>query len=120
MRVEKSRKIPRERMLFTLDDIKKVEHSIFARFLDAESRLMPVFDLFFPTYFFPLPPPQELLNAAHAIEALHRATVGGQYQSDEDYASGLKRQLLQASLNHCPKSFEAASVGNSISFINIR
>ena len=82
-------------MLFTLDELKRSNCSVFQGFLNAESRLEPVFDLFFPTYFFELPPPQELLNMAHAIEAFHRTTIGGQYQSDEEYESGLKKLLSE-------------------------
>ncbi len=69
---------------------------------------MPVFELFFPTYFFDLPPPQELLNLAHAIEALHRSTIGGQYQSDVEYQTGLQANLLAALPPSIPSDFRAS------------
>jgi len=83
-------------MPFTLVDMLNSKVDAFAQFLKVEDQLNPAFELFFPTYFFDLPPPQELLNMAHAIEALHRATIGGQYESDQEYSRGLKQRLLSA------------------------
>lgn len=93
---DEPRKVEPEEMLFTLRDLQRAQQSIFGRFLEEESRLEAVFDLFFPTYFFDLPPPQELLNMAHAIEAFHRATIGGQYLADAEYENGLKQSFLAA------------------------
>ena len=93
---DERRKVEPEEMLFTLRDLQRAQQSIFGRFLEQESRLEAVFDLFFPTYFFDLPPPQELLNMAHAIEAFHRATIGGQYLGDAEYENGLKQSFLAA------------------------
>jgi ApeA N-terminal domain 1 len=97
-----------EAMLFTLPDLQEEQRGVFARFLQAEALLQPVFELFFPAYFFDLPPPQELLNMAHALEAFHRATVGGQYQTDEDYEAGLKQILINAIPSDLAPDFRAS------------
>jgi hypothetical protein len=91
------REINAEDMLFTLRDLEPQPAKTFETFLTVRERLQPVFDLFFPTYFYPdMPPPQQFLNLVYATEALHRVTVGGQYQTDEDYESGLKKELHDA------------------------
>ncbi len=91
------REIHAEGMLFTLRDLEPHSAKTFEKFLDVQEKLKPVFDLFFPTYFYPdMPPPQEFLNLVYATEALHRITIGGQYQSDSEYESGLKKKLQNA------------------------
>jgi hypothetical protein len=95
-RAEPTRDVRPEAMLFTLADLRDTQEGLLVRFLDAQTLLQPVFELFFPTYFLRMPAPQELLNLAHAVEAFHRVTVGGQYQTDTEYEGGLKQTLLNA------------------------
>lgn len=93
----RAREVHAEDMLFTLRDLQPDPVAMFERFLDVQQELKPVFELFFPTYFYPeMPPPQQFLNLAHAIEAFHRTTVGGEYQGEEEYSNGLKKRLQQA------------------------
>jgi hypothetical protein len=90
-------KIHREQMLFSLPDLLPNANKVFQSFLDVEQRLSAVFDLFFPTVFFPeMPPPQVFLNLAHSIEAFHRATIGGEYQTAAEYRNGLEQIFRRA------------------------
>jgi hypothetical protein len=57
-----------------------------------------------------LPPPQEFLNCAHAIEAFHRAVIGGQYLEDAEYESGLKKILLRALPSELNPDFRSSLV----------
>jgi len=95
-----------EAMLFTLRDLGVIPTETFKRFLAVEDKLKAVFDLFFPTYFFPdLPPPQLFLNLVHAVDAFHQAAIGGQYDSDEEYEQGLKKRLQEAVSSQVPADF---------------
>src|SRR5437870_5645114 len=100
------RKIQSENMLFTLRDSLPTPASASDRFRGTEQKLKAVFDLFFPTYFYPdMAPPQQFLNLVHATEAFHRATVGGQYQDDQQYENGLKKRLQKALPADLPEEF---------------
>jgi ApeA N-terminal domain 1 len=86
-----------EQMLFRLQDLLPRPEEVLHRFREVESSLAPVFELFFPTYFFPdMTPPQEFLNLAHGLEAFHRGVHGGKYQTDDEYRDGLQQTLLRA------------------------
>jgi hypothetical protein len=105
-------------MLFTLRDIEPQPAKTFERFLTVQEKLKPVFDLFFPTYFFPdMPPPQQFLNLTHAIEAFHRVTVGGQYQTDLQYENGLKRKFQEVIPADLPQEFQQ-SLGTKLKFLH--
>lgn len=90
------RDIDTRNMLFTLSQVLNNDVPAFQQFLEKEDVLAPVFDLFFPAYFFDLPPPQELLNMAHAVEAFHRATIGGEYMPEAEYRAEIRTHLLDA------------------------
>src|SRR5205085_11828188 len=116
--VESLEKVHPEQMLFSLGDLAPNPNAVVEAFLNAEQRLTSVFDLFFPTYFFPdMPPPQVFLNLAHAIEAFHRVTIGGQYQTDEHYRAGLQQILHHAIPDDIAKDFRE-SLQNKLRFLH--
>jgi hypothetical protein len=94
-----------ETMLFTLRDLEPAPEKTFERFLEVEGRLKAVFELFFPTYFFELPPPQLFLNLVHAVDAFHQTVIGGQYETDEEYEHGLKKRLQKTISSECRIDF---------------
>lgn len=114
----RTRDVHAEDMLFTLRDLQPTPAATFESFLHAQQELKPVFDLFFPTYFYPeMPPPQQFLNLAHAVEAFHRITVGGQYQNDEEYSRGLKNKLQHAIPTDVSEDFRQ-SLDTKLRFLN--
>jgi ApeA N-terminal domain 1 len=91
-----AKEIFREEMLFALQDLGEGSGATLQSFLEAEQQLRPVIDLLLVNYFHPqLPIPQEFLTYLNAIQLFHRTQIGGQYLSDEEYAT-VKKRLMDA------------------------
>jgi hypothetical protein len=86
------REIRPERMIFTLEDLRTESGPTLEKFLIAEQRLRLVFQSFFLPYFFSnIPIPLQFLNHVHTLEALHRTTIGGKYESGAEFQKFLKK-----------------------------
>jgi hypothetical protein len=85
------------KMLFTLPSLSSEPAEFVDRFFAKRSQLQPTLDLYLSSlYNSEMPIRERFLTLSHAIEAYHRAFIGGKYQSDEDFEKGVKKNLLNA------------------------
>src|SRR5207247_4995939 len=83
-------------MPFTLAVLQPRPADVVHTYLDKYAKLVPVCELYFSTlYNQDMPTRQRFLSLAHAVEAYHRAFIGGKYMPDEDYERDLKPVFLQ-------------------------
>jgi hypothetical protein len=84
-------------MLFTLPDLLPKPETYLGNYFGKLHKMHPVCALYFSTLYNPeMFLEQRFLSLAHAVEAYHRAMIGGKYLSDEEYESGLKQTFLNA------------------------
>lgn len=92
--------------------------SCLKRYFDKHKLLKPVYDLYFSTvYNADMYLHQRFLALAHAIEAYHRVSVGGNYQSSDEYRNGLFNILCGALPKDLDKNFRA-SLKNKFEHLN--
>ena len=109
--------IPQD-MQFCLGDLKPEPSEFVKRFFDKHQLLEPVCDLYFSTlYNREMYVQQRFLALAHAIEAYHRAFVGGKYQSDDEYRKGLQKILWDAIPKNLGADFRA-SLKNKLKYLH--
>jgi len=85
------------RMPFSLSDLDPDPAAILAAYLDKHAKLDPVYDLYFSTlYSREMPTRQRFLSLAHALEAYHRAFIGGKYVTDDEYERTIKPAFLRS------------------------
>ena len=113
----KERLKPHE-MQFCLEDLKPDKTKFIKRFFDKHQLLEPVCSLYFSALYKPdMYVNQRFLALAHAIEAYHRAFVGGKYQSNEDYRDGLQKVLWDAIPQDIDRDFRA-SLKNKLRYLH--
>jgi hypothetical protein len=84
-------------MPFTLVGIQPRPADVVRIYLERHAKLVPVFELYFTTlYNQDMPTRQKFLSLAHAVEAYHRAFIGGKYMADDEYERDVKPVFLQA------------------------
>ncbi|HNX52231.1 MAG TPA: hypothetical protein PKI68_00645 [Pontiellaceae bacterium] len=105
-------------MQFCLGDLMPAATAYFERFFDKYQLLEPVCDLYFSTLYNPnMYVHQRFLALAHAVEAYHRTFIGGKYQSNDEYQSGLQKILWDA----VPQTLDAdfrASLKNKFKYLH--
>ena len=105
-------------MQFCFGDLKPEPSECIKRFFDKHQLLEPVCELYFSTLYNPdMYVHQRFLALAHAIEAYHRAIVGGKYQSNEDYRNGLQKCLWDAIPQNLDPDFRA-SLKNKLKYLH--
>ena len=116
-KTKKERLIPHD-MQFCLSDLQPDPSVYVQRFFEKHELLNPVCDLYFSTiYHRDMFVNQRFLALAHAIEAYHRAFVGGKYQANEEYRNGLQRILWEAVPANISADFRA-SLKNKLKYLN--
>lgn len=113
-----NKKIFPQEMQFCLGDLKPDAAVYIKRFFEKYHLLKPVCDLYFSTrYNQNMYVSQRFLALAHAVEAYHRTFIGGKYQSNDEYQSGLQKTLEEA----LPKNMDAdfkASLKNKFKYLH--
>jgi hypothetical protein len=105
-------------MQFSLADIQPKAGHYFARFVEKRNRLSPVCDFYFSTmYNKQMYLHQRFLAVAHAVEAYHRAFIGGKYQADSKYEQGVEKILWQAIPGDIEPDFRA-SLKNKLKYLH--
>lgn len=105
-------------MQFCLGDLTPNASACLELYFEKYQLLKPVYDLYFSTLYNPdMYVNQRFLALGHAIEAYHRAFVGGKYQSNDKYRNG----LLKALWNAIPQNIDAdfrASLKNKLKYLH--
>ena len=105
-------------MQFCLGDLQPDASQFITRYFEKRQLLEPVCELYFSTIYKPdMYLEQRFLALAHAIEAYHRAFVGGKYQPTEDYRTGLQQILWNA----IPQTVDAdfrSSLRNKLKYLH--
>jgi len=105
-------------MPFSLAALEPQPALILAAYLDKHARLDPVYDLYFSTlYNRDMPTRQRFLSLAHALEAYHRAFIGGKYVTDEDYERDIKPLFLRAIPEELEPNFKV-SLRNKLKYLH--
>jgi len=105
-------------MQFSMSDLEVDVISVVERYFERYSLLKPICDLYFSTLYNPgMYIQQRFLALAHAVEAYHRTFVRGQYQSDEEYQSGVQQTLWDAIPTDLDKDFRA-SLKNKLKYLH--
>jgi len=96
-RDEKNERLMPHDMQFCLVDLQPEPSAFIKQYFEKRKLLEPVSDLYLSTLYNPrMYVQQRYLALAHAIEAYHRAFVGGKYQSNDEYRDGLEKRLWDA------------------------
>lgn len=105
-------------MQFSLGDLKPTPGCFISRYFQKAERLNPVLSLYLSTVYSPrLDVRQHFLSLAHAIEAYHRAFIGGKYLSDEDYQGSVQTALSRAIPKDIDPDFRA-SLKNKLRYLH--
>ena len=105
-------------MQFCLADLQPQPAQFLKRFFDKHQLLEPVCDLYFSTlYNREMYVQQQFLSLAHAVEAYHRAFIGGKYQPDDTYRNGLQKILWAAIPQDVDADFRA-SLKNKLKYLH--
>ncbi len=105
-------------MQFCLADLQPQPAEFLKRYFDKHQLLEPVCDLYFSTlYNREMYVQQRFLSLAHAVEAYHRAFIGGKYQTDDEYRNGLKKILWNAIPHDVDADFRA-SLKNKLKYLH--
>ena len=111
-------KVTHHDMLFCLGDLHPKPANYVRSYYEKQDRLEPVSNLLFLTVYYPdMVLPQQLLVLANAVEAYHRAFIGGKYQLDSDYQVGLQKLLEEALPADLDSDFRT-SLKNKLRYLN--
>ena len=115
---DKQKQLMPHDMQFCLADLQPRPADFLKLYFDKRKLLEPVCELYFSTlYNDDMYVRQRFLSLAHAVEAYHRAFIGGKYQADKQYKDGLEKFFWNAIPQDIDGDFRA-SLKNKLKYLH--